>query len=490
MKKTLLFLVCIIGILTSCSQDTDLSSGMTDNNAKSQKIRWYGVKNLDESITTRGVIDSDKLWNPFGGITIKFLNSPSDKSKIEDVKKIAREWEQYAGIKFNFVEATQKASVRIAFDWKGNDLLTWSYTGNDARFIKNQSEPTAVIGGLEYLEEEDFRGDVLRLFGQILGLEYEQRHQDWTYWRSESALELYWKDFFGDIDMSWDELREYVFTPLTKEYGVSPYQTPEIDTKSIMVWPYYTRKETTKLILNKELSEGDKLFIATLYPKNGQDKTPETPVTKATIQEAWLDAGYFTWVDETKTRLRLTELGAAQDTLPDVSDGEQLTSIASMFLHPKDTPTWKYDVKLRKAPKFNTSNITDFSNMFKRCLNLTHIPNLDTSKGTNFSGMFSSCHSLRIVPNLDTSKGINFSNMFSACKLLTIVPNLDTSKGTNFGSMFLGCISITNIPNLDTSKGTNFAYMFYECELLQKKPNINLSKATSTTDMYYGTPFK
>lgn len=548
MKKISFFLFCISILMIGCSDDDPISNSSSSN--KSENVRWYGGKNIYHE-ALRGVADEVKLWNPQQGIAIKFINSPADPAMIEKVKSIAAEWENYAGIKFNYVDNTQNAAVRIAFDWNGNDWLTWSYTGTDARFVKSQSQPTAVLGGLEYLDEESFKGDVLRLFGQILGLEYEQRHQNWTFWRSEDKLQSYWEDMFDGMDMDWSEIREYVFTPLSGDNAIYPTQTDEIDELSIMAWPYYIRTQTTKLLENTELSEGDKAFIGKLYPKveNGNENENNQEQSSTTIQKAWIDAGYFKW-NSSKTGLLITELGRSQESLPDVSDGEQLTTAFQMF----------YNSNIKKAPVFNTSNITnmgemfancklltsvpvyntskvqdftsffygckaltsapalntsagffftqmfagsaittiptidtstggDFGAMFEGCSSLTSIPALNTSNGYEFSAMFKDCSSLATIPALKTSNGIEFFSMFEGCSSLTAIPLLDTSKGTSFHRMFKGCSLLKSIPALNTSNGTTFQDMFLNCASLSQKPNLDLSKAMLYENMYGGTPF-
>lgn len=477
MKKTLLFLSCLLLLLAGCSQnelDQDYVSG--SRNSQSNKIRWYGTK-LSEGIQTRGVADGAKRWNQDAGVYIKFINSPADQTIIEKVKQTAAEWEEYAGIKFHFVEQDKRADVRIAFDWNNNDWLTWSYTGSDAKFVADQNQPTAVFGGIEYLDETEFKGDVLRLFGQILGLEYEQRHQEWSkngYWKDASQLQAYWEDQFEGYSMDWSQIRQYVFEPLTEATANQLLETKEIDELSVMAWPYYNRKQTTKLLANYELSEGDKTFIARLYPK--------TATTLPTIQKAWVDAGYFTWTDATKTALRITKLGAEQEYLPDVSDGEQLTSAAYMY-----TDSGFRHAKLKEVPKFNTSNITDFSYMFFLCDSLTSISKLDTSKGTNFKDMFGGCRSLETIPYIDTSKGTMFGFMFESCIALTTIPPLDTSNGvgTAFVGMFEHCHSLITIPLLDTSKGTSFEQMFNYCYSLTSIPQLNTSNGTDFSFMFY-----
>lgn len=481
MKKTLLFLSCLLLLLAGCSQnelDQDYVSG--SRNSQSNKIRWYGTK-LSEGIQTRGVADGAKRWNQDAGVYIKFINSPADQTIIEKVKQTAAEWEEYAGIKFHFVEQDKRADVRIAFDWNNNDWLTWSYTGSDAKFVADQNQPTAVFGGIEYLDETEFKGDVLRLFGQILGLEYEQRHQEWSkngYWKDASQLQAYWEDQFEGYSMDWSQIRQYVFEPLTTATANQLLETKEIDELSVMAWPYYNRKQTTKLLANYELSEGDKTFIARLYPK--------TAVTLPTIQEAWVDAGYFTWTDATKTALKITKLGAEQEYLPDVRDGEQLTSANSMFANYRNGLLGN-NINLKDVPKFNSSNITDFSYMFLNCYFLTSVPKLDTSKGTNFEYMFGGCISLETIPYIDTSKGTNFAYMFTSCIKLTNIPTLDTSNGvgTAFYFMFEDCLSLTTIPLLNTSKANGFWGMFKGCESLTSVPLLDTSEGTTFSGMFY-----
>lgn len=481
MKKTLLFLNCLLLLLAGCSQnelDQDYVSG--SRNSQSSKIRWYGTK-LSEGIQTRGVADGAKCWNQDAGVYIKFINSPADQTIIEKVRQTAAEWEEYAGIKFHFVEQDKRADVRIAFDWNNNDWLTWSYTGSDAKFVADQSQPTAVFGGIEYLDETEFKGDVLRLFGQILGLEYEQRHQEWSkngYWKDASQLQAYWEDQFEGYSMDWSQIRQYVFEPLTEATANQLLETKEIDELSVMAWPYYNRKQTTKLLANYELSEGDKNFIARLYP--------QTATTLPTIQEAWVDAGYFTWTDATKTALKITKLGAEQEYLPDVRDGEQLTSANSMFANYRNGLLGN-NINLKDVPKFNSSNITDFSYMFLNCYFLTSVPKLDTSKGTNFEDMFGGCISLETIPYIDTSKGTNFAYMFASCIKLTNIPTLDTSNGvgTAFYFMFKDCLSLTTIPLLNTSKATGFWGMFNGCESLISVPLLDTSKGTTFSGMFY-----
>ena len=112
----------------------------------------------------------------------------------------------------------------------------------------------------------------------------------------------------------------------------------------------------------------------------------------------------------------------------------------------------------------DTSKITDMTNMFQYCSNLTTIPQLNTSNVGNMSSMFINCYNLTSIPLLDTSKVTDMSSMFGNCYTLTTIPQLNTSKVTNMSAMFSSCYNyLTTIPQLNTSKVTNMNSMFKNC---------------------------
>ena len=122
----------------------------------------------------------------------------------------------------------------------------------------------------------------------------------------------------------------------------------------------------------------------------------------------------------------------------------------------------------------NTSELTNCSNMFRYCTNLTSINcNWNTSKVTNMEAMFLHClilTKIEGVSNFDTSNVNNMRNMFYNCNKLTSLDlsNFDTSKVIDMESMFRSCKSLTqlDVSNFDTSNITNMRYMFQECSNL------------------------
>ena len=143
---------------------------------------------------------------------------------------------------------------------------------------------------------------------------------------------------------------------------------------------------------------------------------------------------------------------------------------------------------------FNTSNITNMSNMFYKCSGLTSLDlsGWDTSKVTDMSQMFYGCSGLTSldVSNFDTSKVTNMNNMFYYCRNLTSLDlsSFDTSNVTNMNSLFYYCGSLTSLDlsNFDTSNVTDMGHMFYGCTNLTSLDlsNFDTSNVTNMSYMF------
>ena len=159
---------------------------------------------------------------------------------------------------------------------------------------------------------------------------------------------------------------------------------------------------------------------------------------------------------------------------------------------------------LNLGDKFDTSNGTDFHYMFRNCSKLASLDlgdKFDTSNGTDFSYMFYDCFdlaSLDLGDSFDTSNGTNFSYMFYYSGIHTVDFSLnlgskfDTSNGTDFSYMFGWCETLTQLDlgnKFDTSNGTDFSYMFYNCydlNSLDLGDKFNTSKGTNFGSMFQG----
>lgn len=277
MKKTLwTFVMGMLLIFTSCQNEDDFSTQSLPQPPQLRTSHFYGVKSVEGQSELRGVAQVDKLWHNGTVITVKLLNDPYNMA--DSIKTWAAEWEEHANITFDFV-ASGNANVRIGFDWNDSKWITWSYTGTDCKYIRNQNEATVNFAFWDMASEVEKKADVLRAFGQVLGLELEHRHLSFDAGWS-SRIQQYWE---GEIeDIPWDELKEYVFDPIEERNLV---QTEEYDANSIMIWPFDRRYATnTARDYNYELSELDIQFIKQLYP--GKEFTKLVAVFEGNMGDA------------------------------------------------------------------------------------------------------------------------------------------------------------------------------------------------------------
>lgn len=132
-------------------------------------------------------------------------------------------------------------------------------------------------------------------------------------------------------------------------------------------------------------------------------------------------------------------------------------------------------IKSIDLTKINTSKVSNFTELFAQCKNLTSldISNISTANVTNVEGMFEGCSNLKNVDlsKFNTIKITSFSKMF---KDMTSLTSIDVSKFnitnvTDVTSMFEGCSNlqtITGIGEWDTYNIEYMSKMFLGCENL------------------------
>ena len=156
-------------------------------------------------------------------------------------------------------------------------------------------------------------------------------------------------------------------------------------------------------------------------------------------------------------------------------DISNVTDISNMFYECKNLS------ELSDISKWNTSKITDMSNMFKGCELLYYIPDIsgwDTSNVNDMSYMFAECSGLPILPDIskwNISNVTDLSCMFMGCSSLLEFPDIskwDTSNINYMSNMFKDCVSLTclvDISNWDTHNLAFINDIFRECLSLPKK---------------------
>ena len=147
-------------------------------------------------------------------------------------------------------------------------------------------------------------------------------------------------------------------------------------------------------------------------------------------------------------------------------DTTNVTNMSNMFSNCSNLTT---------VPLFDTKNVRNMRYMFSHCYKLTTVPQFDTSKVTNMYSMLNYCYKLTTVPQFDTSNVTNMASMFSSCSNLTTVPLFDTKNVTDMNSMLSYCTNLTTVPQFDTSNVTNMASMFSGCSSLEEIHMININ---------------
>lgn len=280
MKKLLLLAVALFALCACNMDDMDGPTIGRSTDAKEVVPHFYGWMTLDEPAPeTRGVANALKVWSkPIASnhLTVKFLNGTESYQKF--VKDVVKEWEKYADVKFKFVDADQDAIVRVGFDYVRGMVSSWALTGTDhMQKYGNQDEATVHFAQWRRASDEAKRSDVLRAFGQVLGLELEFRHPDFVpAWITdddgnidEPTIREYWEYELNEL-ISWEELRKIVLEPLSKQTFMIE-STKEYDGNSVMNWPFFEEIAYNIPYIEfdedykTELSEMDKEFIQQLY---------------------------------------------------------------------------------------------------------------------------------------------------------------------------------------------------------------------------------
>ena len=142
----------------------------------------------------------------------------------------------------------------------------------------------------------------------------------------------------------------------------------------------------------------------------------------------------------------------------------------------------------------DTSNVTNMSDLFNNCSNLTNLDlsNFDTSKATTISGMFINCRKITTLnlSNFNTSNITTLTNVFANCVSLTSLDlsNFDTSKVIYLDYTFDRCSNLKNlnISNFNTSNATTMQSLFNGCTSLEtlNLSNFNVGKVTSMYNMF------
>ena len=207
-----------------------------------------------------------KKWKNGRTLRIRFLDGqPEVQAKVE---RCANEWCKYANLKFAF-GASPEAEIRVSFQQEGS----WSYIGVDATTIPRK-EPTMNFGWLQAdTPDDEYSRVVIHEFGHALACIHEHQSPGAEIpWDKEAVYRYYmgppnnWSK--SEIDLN-----------LFQRYGQEVTQFTKFDPKSIMLYPIPNEFTVGDFEVgwNRELSEMDKGFVGTIYPK-GEKPTVELKI--------------------------------------------------------------------------------------------------------------------------------------------------------------------------------------------------------------------
>ncbi len=206
-----------------------------------------------------GAVDKGKKWRPGRLLRIRFLDG--DAAVQKKVADIALEWTEYANIQLEF-GSDSDAEIRISFKMAGS----WSYIGTDALLIPKPM-PTMNFGWLTPTSsDEEYHRVVLHEFGHALGMIHEHQNPDAVNhikWNIDAL-----KDYYSGPPNNWSEAQ--IRTNLVKTYDDAQTNHTDFDVDSIMRYPVPAEHTTDGNGIPwqaHKLSETDKEFIASIYPK-------------------------------------------------------------------------------------------------------------------------------------------------------------------------------------------------------------------------------
>ncbi|WP_125612191.1 Tolloid-like protein 1 [Actinomadura sp. WAC 06369] len=218
----------------------------------------------DRTVASRNELAVARMrkWQAGQELRIGFLDGgPGVRRRIQ---QHAEKWLEFANVKFSFGNFA-RAEIRISCQGNGY----WSYVGTDALRVP-PGEPTMVLDGFDdATDESELRRVVLHEFGHALGCVHEQ---------ASPAVQIPW-----DVDKVYEHYRRWqgwdrstTFANVLRRYSGGDVEHSSYDPDSIMQYPVPAELTLGGFSIgwNRDLSAGDRAFIAEMYPGRAPQGTP------------------------------------------------------------------------------------------------------------------------------------------------------------------------------------------------------------------------
>lgn len=221
--------------------------------------------------------------NPSGPtvLRVKFIDNLASDFIRSKIKSYAKQWEQYANVRFDFVNSNQPAEIRISSVSGGG---SWSYPGRQNLNIPANQATMNYGWFTDATDDGEFYRVVVHEFGHALGLGHEQCNPLITIQWNKPYVYNYYLRTNGWSQASVDANVFYTYPASESVYS-------QYDPNSIMHYP--VPKEFTlngmSVGFNTELSAMDKSFIQKMYPFSGTT----TPATETKLYAITGFTGYL-----------------------------------------------------------------------------------------------------------------------------------------------------------------------------------------------------
>lgn len=241
------------------------------------------VTNLD-AVSVSGALLLTAQWPAaVKSIRVGFLDGDPDTHRF--VAEIASEWNLYSGIPFEFpgieyieaayashrthiplvmrgsgyhsvVTVPEDCDVRVSFNLSG----IWSSMG--IRSLHHNGASMSLSGIHAGMEVPEAKRVILHEFGHAFGLVHEHQHPDSNiFWNKPAVYDWY----VGHLGWTEAEVDVHIFRTLDRD----TLRTGVYDAESIMHYGLLAKYTTDGFSIPwpHTLSDGDKLFIKEIYPK-------------------------------------------------------------------------------------------------------------------------------------------------------------------------------------------------------------------------------
>lgn len=425
MKTFKLVVLLATFFLAGCQKEEMTGPQAVDTATETGFLR--SIKTVGNTVATKAVAVTEKVWNPGDTIRIKFLPGGSYSPELENqVKQYAAEWLEYANLYFEYVGTEQDADVKIGFKLD-NRKLAWSTIGTDCKAIpQNEASLNLVLNGTE--NASVIKGEILRGFGHVLGLGFEHKNPYSPVEFSDMAT-MYYQMFCNLSATDIQELLPYYTTDQTNHTMYDPLSIMVLEIPSMIVSdPSYA---TT---YNRELSEMDKNFIDSLYPT--------TQYLIATMTTEKNNINFV--VDHTKNIS--IDWGDGTTTV-NVFTHEYADAVAehTITFYGTSTSLKKFEAANNKLKTLDISNNYALDTLITNNNNLTELNVLNDTSLTLIYCYFNQLTHLNVSTNTNLLRLSCFDNLFQTID----VRNLPKLNSFGVGGSSITSIDVTQNTNLE-----------------------------------------